>query len=363
MTDEHSGAPHARARALYAAGRTEQAAALLSRALGRAPDDAAARLLLGMCRLDLGDAAGAADAAGEAVRADPGSATAWRLRATALVRLDGKDGGAGGAGAGAEALAAAREAVRLDPGHWASRAALARALGRRGPDQDRAGAYEAARQAVRLGPEEVHAHRTAAWAAHRVGRHAEARNACHAALRLAPDDAATHRLLAALDSDSRGTPPRSSLEAHARALALDPGDDGSRINLEAALFRRLARPPGLPFLCLLLALLGPGALGLLALPWALPALLATGGVWAALLLRGLPFRVRPGLLRLIRSSGPLRARLANRVLPWLAALLSLALPSDGGALWCAGCAGTAVAMAATQVVGWALLRHRAPSPR
>jgi tetratricopeptide (TPR) repeat protein len=139
---------------LYELRRFDRAAGAARDALGSDPEDPAAHALLGLSLAAQADELRGAGAVGkaarlrtdavtaarEAVRLDPAAAIGWYALATVL-------GGSGGDGAAAEAAAA--EAVRLDA---ADPVALALVAHARLQQSDAAGALAAAEQALALDP-------------------------------------------------------------------------------------------------------------------------------------------------------------------------------------------------------------------
>ncbi|GAA4583277.1 hypothetical protein GCM10023194_20170 [Planotetraspora phitsanulokensis] len=123
-----------------------------------------------VARLSRGQQESALDAARQAVDRDPYGEWGHRLASLALERL-GRD---------AEAVEAAREAVRLVPGSWAARLRLGGAL-RRGSGQWRQ-AWAQARTAVRFAPEEADPHVLTGDLALLRGEHDRAARAYEAAL-------------------------------------------------------------------------------------------------------------------------------------------------------------------------------------
>ncbi|WP_174550698.1 tetratricopeptide repeat protein [Microtetraspora malaysiensis] len=131
--------------------------------------------LLAAERLERDRPEAALEAARQAIERDPGGEWGHRLAGLALERL-GRD---------AEAVAAAREAVRLAPGSWAARLRLGGAL-RRTPDGWRE-AWAEARKAVAFAPEEPDPHVLVGDLALLRGDHERAVASYQAALRLSRD--------------------------------------------------------------------------------------------------------------------------------------------------------------------------------
>lgn len=128
-----------------------------------------------VARLSRDQPEAALEAARQAVGRDPDGEWGHRLASLALERL-GRD---------SEAVASAREAVRLAPGSWAARLRLGGAL-RRIPGRWR-DAWAEARKAVRFAPDEPDAHVLAGDLALLRGEHERAARSYELALRRAPD--------------------------------------------------------------------------------------------------------------------------------------------------------------------------------
>lgn len=133
--------------------------------------DARAWCAVAVARLSCDQPEAALDAARQAIGRDPQDEWGHRLVGAALERL-GRD---------TEAVAAAREAVRLAPGSWAARLRLASAL-RRIPGRWRE-AWAEARRAVRFAPDEPDPHVLCGDLALLRGDHDGAARAYGAALR------------------------------------------------------------------------------------------------------------------------------------------------------------------------------------
>ncbi len=137
--------------------------------------DPRAWCVVAAARLSRDQPEAALEAARQAVERDPGGEWGHRLASLALERL-GRD---------SEAVASAREAVRLAPGSWAARLRLGGAL-RRSPGGWRE-AWAEARKAVSFAPEEPDPHVLAGDLALTRGDHERAVSSYEAALRRAKD--------------------------------------------------------------------------------------------------------------------------------------------------------------------------------
>lgn len=167
-------------RQLLAVGQVTRAKELAAQQIADAPDDPSSYLSLVSILLREGDANGAIAAAEEAVRLDPEYAVAWQLRASALFR--------GGRFAAAEE--SLLEAIRLEP--------------------DEAVYFERYAQMLSF-----------------CGRNAQALEIVQVALELDPDDESAHALFASLLHQVHPTRWRVSEEAARRAIELNPEDADS----------------------------------------------------------------------------------------------------------------------------------------
>jgi tetratricopeptide (TPR) repeat protein len=173
-----------RAGTMIELGRYDEAAGLLASVVAAAPDAPRAWCLLSRAHLGAGRGAEAVLAARQAATLNPADDWPHRLESTALVSL----------GRGHEALAAAAEARRLAPGFWRSHVCLAQAAVAAG-DQDPAVAAEAAAAALAIAPDEPDVHFTAGKVALSAGDLSRAREHQQAALAIDPRHAgATNEL-------------------------------------------------------------------------------------------------------------------------------------------------------------------------
>jgi Flp pilus assembly protein TadD len=181
-----------RAAKLSASGRRRKAVALLRSAADAHPDSAEVWCRLAGALLDRGDAAGALDAVGRAMTLPGDKAWTQRLASKALSRL----------GRHAEAVAAARQAVRAAPADWRCRISLAEAFGAAGSWPD---ALDAAAQAVRYQPDHVRPYLVLGDAARRTGDLVTAERAFRTAMRRKPGDPRVRAELARLRPSIRST--------------------------------------------------------------------------------------------------------------------------------------------------------------
>ncbi|MDO1560278.1 putative 2OG-Fe(II) oxygenase [Brevundimonas sp. 2R-24] len=226
--------PHpltAEASLLLRQGRAREALALLDQRVAEAPDDLDALKGQALCRYQVGDAAGAAQAFAQLVEARPGDASSWA--SLARVRLDLNDH------YGAEQ--ALRRLIELRPGDAAARGQLLNLLMARqawsdivalGPSEapDQQGLYARALAALERNTEAIAAYqaiprRTAEQEAdlavlcHGERRFAEARRAAQAALDGGLDVAAVWLVKA--KSEVPLILPEEARESLRRAAALD----------------------------------------------------------------------------------------------------------------------------------------------
>ncbi|GAA1608991.1 tetratricopeptide repeat protein [Actinoplanes couchii] len=179
----------ARARALADVGRLDQAEREVRTGLVTTPaDPELLGLLAGLRRLQ-GDFAGALEFADAAVAVAPGQSVVHIERAECLLALARWD----------DALATAREAVRLDPWRPEPHRVLARCLTVR---KDFGGAREAAGRAVTIAPHSVPDLMTLAEVERHAGRRDAARAATSRALAEDPEDAESRWMLALLDAEN-----------------------------------------------------------------------------------------------------------------------------------------------------------------
>lgn len=292
-----------RAETLFDLGRYAPCAALLGPHIASHPDDAEALNLLARCLRRLGDKAGALRAVDDALRCDPMSRSSWIVRADTLADF----------GAMADAERSAREAIRLDPGHWGGHATLASVLSRansgrgsRGDKRRGREAYDCARHAVSLAPETAYAHCLVGITAHELRQYKIAEEAYRTALRLDPEDATARHNLALLELKHRfrrrGAWSRA-VEGFAEAASLDLEDRDARYNLEVMAWRTAASARWIGSLALGIAL-ATQASGTDGMVVGLPLFVAVWAAWGLWIRRRVPQRLRTPMLQLARRCPP-----------------------------------------------------------
>jgi Flp pilus assembly protein TadD len=202
-----------RSSALLEVGRTDEAEALLRRALADEPDEPFLRTELGRVLIVQGRSGDALEQTERAVASAPGLAYAHAIRALALTGDERRR---------FEAVDAAREAVALDPEDPYGHLTLARtALRADWLDEARS----AAGTAIRLEPEDGDAHRVLGGVLLAMERPVEAEEAFREALRRDPHDAtALNDLGVAVQAQGRerAAEARALFEEAARARPADP---------------------------------------------------------------------------------------------------------------------------------------------
>jgi tetratricopeptide (TPR) repeat protein len=144
------GGPLGKAKYALAMGDTDEAERICRKQLERAPDNAAARVLLAQVLLQSGRAAEAADEARRVTREQPKNVEGLIILSSALTQRGGPLGGVP-----AEAEQAARRAVELQPKSANTRTQLADVLMRK---RDFAGARREIDKAIELEPRSPSAH-------------------------------------------------------------------------------------------------------------------------------------------------------------------------------------------------------------
>ena len=222
-----------RAQALIELGRFDEAASLLRQLLASEPNLAPAWCLFAQTQIGLDDAKAGLDAAERAAALEPGNDWPHRLRSVALQQLGDMDG----------SIAAAREAVSIDPHNWQThrRLALSLIVAKR----DAKYALAAAERAVALAPSQPAAHHALGLANELCRNHTEAELSYRQALALDPQYGPSHDALARRQLATSRFGRAGNLAAAAAgfrtAFEADPHSDYSVRNLELTLRVFLAR--------------------------------------------------------------------------------------------------------------------------
>lgn len=258
-----------RAEALIELRRFDEAMAVLARAVSIDADAPRGWCLMAQTQLGLGDPEAALQSAGRAVALAPDLEWVHRLASLAFSRLGRHD----------EAVAAAREAVRLDPGSWRGLARLAQALIPATPD--RREARMTAERARDLAPLVPDTHIAVGFVEAAAGNRKVALAAYHKALEIDPDNTVAHNEIARLHLRS-GTAGGLAKAAtgFATAVQTDPRAGVSRHNLNIAVGTFLARAAGLLLVAAIIAR-GFGHSGTVVSRIAPVALLLVPGVFVA----------------------------------------------------------------------------------
>jgi tetratricopeptide (TPR) repeat protein len=231
-----------RAEALIELRRFDEAVAVLTRAIGIDHNGPRGWCLLAQAQLGLGDHGAALQSTGQAAALAPDLEWTHRLASLALSRL----------GRHADAVAAAREAVRLDPMSWRGLTRLAQALIPATPD--RSEALMTAHRALELAPLVPDTHIALGFVEAAAGHRQAALAAYHKALEIDPDNTVAHNEVARLHL--RGGTAASLARAatgFATAVRSDPRASVSRHNLDVAVGVFLARAAGLLLAAAILA--------------------------------------------------------------------------------------------------------------
>jgi Flp pilus assembly protein TadD len=209
--------------------RHAEAITAAERALASRPDDGRLLCLLAQAYLGAGRAEDAHRVAAAASAQDPDSAWAQRLRSISA-RASGRT---------AEAVDAARNAVRLSPYEWRCHLVLGSALLGLPKREGVPEAVRVAYQAAALAPEESDCHALVGAALSSAGDADGAEAAYRRALAIDPQNAAAINDLARI-SLGRGA-HADAAGGFRNALATDPSQRAARRNLEVVL-QRVARP-------------------------------------------------------------------------------------------------------------------------
>lgn len=220
----------AKARALLAAGRADEAVRELQTAIAHAPDNPDSWCLLGMAEMARRRPADALRCADEALARDPDNEWAYRLRSTAYGKL----------GEWQHAAQAAREAVRLAPNLAVTHGQLAVALAH-GDWPSRKQSIAAADRAIELAPHDADIHYMAGTAALTIRNPVLARRHLRRTLELRPDHAGALNNLSV--AELSGDRLLGAAAGFGSAAALDPANDLYRYNLDVttAGFLRVAK--------------------------------------------------------------------------------------------------------------------------
>lgn len=309
------------AQTLIRLRRWEDARRCLANLLATEPGCVEAWCLLARASNGLGDYPAMARAAQAALAVDPTSDWAQRLRSIALAEQ----------GQHAEAVASAREAVRLAPKDWRANVALASAL--IGLTERRTEALDWARRAVGLAPDQPDTHFTMGLVTAELGRLAEADRSFRAALALRPDHAAAINNLALLEL-RRGR-MASAASGFGAAVASDPTSHIARRNVDAIGWALLHRAHvGAFFMLLGVGLVPAVAVGPRTPLAGAMVVLVLAGVWTVLIGRtftGMSPTVRRYLYSRPRHD-PLFGVMATGLVVCLGCTASAVLLPSGAAL-------------------------------
>ncbi|MFH8785184.1 tetratricopeptide repeat protein [Streptomyces roseoverticillatus] len=246
MSDTPYGGEHptvARAEALLALGRTEDARDLLFAYMNESEEnkhDPAALVLTASCFYRMQKWPAVELLTYNALRVNPDHGDAHMLRSEALWRLGRVD----------EAVTAAREAVQLHTHHPSPYQSLSAALRAAGDLQD---ALRAADEAVRLGPEVAASHFARYYVLLDMGDNAGAQQVMRDVLSFAPEDADARAVLAGLKDETRELRLPELAREYTAALGADPGSAYIVAKLEDVALRLVRRTRWVALLCLLYA--------------------------------------------------------------------------------------------------------------
>lgn len=233
-----------RADALIDVGRYDEAAALLGRRLAEAPDDVRAWTKLARCRLAAKEPEQALSAVEEALKRAPEDINALYTHAQVLRRADHLDVEE----RWQKAESSLRTALRVDPGNSPVHASLGEFLIRY--PHRRAEALALAREAVRLDPEDVRAYE-ALWITAAAASDTETYNwALRQVLRVEPTNGRALMLVSGQEAHRPGTTAGRAAEIFADALAVHPNSPGLQRDLDRATYRLLRGVRWLALLCL-----------------------------------------------------------------------------------------------------------------
>jgi tetratricopeptide (TPR) repeat protein len=312
--------------------RYDQARALLARRLADDPDDAHAWFHLARCHVAAKDHRQALTVLDEALARDPENLNALVLRARVLRGADHPER----AERWRQAEAALRTALRVAPHNSGVHAALGELLSFL-PDR-RAEAVAAAREAIRLDPENVRGYEALWTAAAAAGDGETYRWALREVLRLDPTNSRALLLVTDQRAHAPGTGAGQAAEAYADALAVTPESPGLRLGLDRATYRLVRGIRWLALICLAAAAVTVDLLPTdgepareLPVPlgnrlWTLAAMAAIWGFGAWRRYRGLRTGVRLNVRSLVRRHRWTRIVLAQAAAAMLCALLISQVP-------------------------------------
>lgn len=214
-----------RVRVLIDAGRCDEARVLLQGALAREPDDGGLWCLLALCQVRLDQPADAIAAARRAAALEPSEEWPHRLASIAYCAQ----------GDYVNASAAAREAVRREPGLWQTHAQLALATHEVKTRASLDEAWQAASYATSLAPNEAESHFVMGVVAQERCQNDIAESAYHKVLSLDPNHAAAMNNLGLVQL--RRGKIHAATEGFTSSLRSDPRLDVARANVESVGWR------------------------------------------------------------------------------------------------------------------------------
>jgi tetratricopeptide (TPR) repeat protein len=309
----------ARAAALCDLSRWADAIPLLGQVLASDPSNAYAWGLLAQAQLGADDSAAALHAADVAASCQPRSEWPHRLRSLALRGL----------GRRAESVAAAREAVRVEPQAWQAHAHLARTLA---PDRKaRKEAKQAAVRALTLAPEQAETH-IAFGTVNLAGGHRRAAQAAfERALAIDPQNRVAHNELSRVwlrqSSFLRAGKLAAAADGFATAVRADPSSQLSRRNLDLTLRVFLSRLSYVLFVLVVVVNAGTRGTAQSAGNSAVPVgLLIVPAAFAWYFVHRLSPELRRHLKRTLMTPG-VRGGVAFEVVSLLALAVGAALPA------------------------------------
>ncbi|MDT0545089.1 tetratricopeptide repeat protein [Streptomyces lonegramiae] len=232
-----------RAEALIELKRYDEAAAMLGGRLAEDPDDVRAWVKLGRCQVAAGQVEEALTTLGEALRRAPEDIGALYIYAFALRRADHLER----AERWRKAEEALRQALRVDPRNSSVHALLGEFL-MYNPTR-RVEALALAKEAVRLDPESVDAYQALWRTAGAAGETETYTWALRQVLRLDPTDNQALYLVSSQEAHKPGTTAAQAAEVYADALAAAPDNAGLRHDLDRATYRLLRGVRWLALIC------------------------------------------------------------------------------------------------------------------